>query len=498
MGRLLAVVVGRVVPVIAGAAACAGCAQLAGIDDTSSNGRPRASVALTRRSIGSKVDDAALDLTSLKATFLVPNDASASGFDSVQAVASSAGTWTSTLFEATPVQLTLPDEPTPLPRLFALPSLSLTILYGVLEHQGRTPAPEGATLAVTVPLDRGYASSDRFQVYTVGSWTARGFAAGEIPQAPDLGAMEIGPVTYAFDSSSRVSGRPTLDRLTTNDSFLVLRYVGAALNGVAQAAGFDQTDKDTVKTAAMTAVALDQTLDVKLDTMLTTRYAAVLPAVSGLGMSWSLVAAPGYLMASNAGPVLHSGGLTAADVGLVVMYGNPFVDRHWRTIFTLSTQESRVYMPTATLRVTLFAGMSQYIEPSTGYVLKLEAGLPVLILFGDRPLSTDGQMIPQPTRLVPVTIFSDSPNNTLYEVQVFDLLPNAAGTDLVYHFVFSATSNEARFDLPPQVFEVGHSYTLRAVVTAGGFPAIASGDFLRRELPLSQSFLDSAVFTVTP
>lgn len=487
---------GRVVPVIAGAAAAsAGCAQIAGIDETSSS----VSVALTRMSVGTTLENAPLELTGLEATFLVANGG-ASRFDRVPAATAGDGTWTSKLAAAAPVQFTLPDEPTPRPRMFAFPSRALSILYAVLEHPGRAPAPEGAMLEVTVPLDRGYVMVDDFQVYTVGSWTERMFIAAEIPQAVDVGAMQIGPVSYAFSSSSNIAGRPKLDRLTTDDTFLVLRYADKLLTGVAKAAAFNQVGTDTVTTEAMNAVTADQMLDVKLDTMLATRFAAARPAVSGLVMNWSLVAAPGYRIASNAGPALHSGSLTAADTGLAVMYGNPFVTSHdWRTIFTLATRESRDYTPSgATIKATLLAGMDQLIEPSPGYVLKLEAGLPVLISLDGKPLSTDGQTIQPPTTFVPVTFVSDSPSNTLYEVQVYDLLPNMAGTLLEYHFVFAAASNEARFDLPPEVFEVGHSYTIRALTTAGGYPTIASGNFLNRELPLSQSFLDSAVFTVTP
>jgi hypothetical protein len=93
---------------------------------------------------------------------------------------------------------------------------------------------------------------------------------------------------------------------------------------------------------------------------------------------------------------------------------------------------------------------------------------------------------------------SDAPNNTVYDVQLYDLLPNAMATAIEYHLVFAATSDEAHFDIPPEVFQVGHSYMVRAFSTAGGYPAIASGDLVTRQLPLSQSFLDSGVFTVTP
>jgi hypothetical protein len=151
--------------------------------------------------------------------------------------------------------------------------------------------------------------------------------------------------------------------------------------------------------------------------------------------------------------------------------------------------------------VTLSAGMNQFIEPSLvapGFELVTPAGLPVLISMDGQQLSTDGRMIARPTKFVEVTFLPDNTSATVFNLQVFDLLPNAAATALDYHFVFSAASNEAKFEVPPTIFEAGHSYTLRALCTLGGYPTIADGDFTNRELPLSQSFADSGVFTVMP
>jgi hypothetical protein len=494
MHRLLAVM-GRVVPVVAGAvAASAGCAQIFGLDDTSDTGRTGNSLALTRMSVGATVQTAPLDLSGLRATYLVENPASESGFDRISAV-SVGGKWSSTLLVGAPVEFTLPELPAPVPRVLALPSRTLSLLFAELENPGRVPAPEGAVLAVEVDLDTAYVTGERFQVYTVGAWTTRAFAAAELPP-PDMGAVKIGPVMYSYSSSVSVPGRPLLDRVTAADAFLILRYAGTALTGVAEATAFDQTATDTVQ-ATIQPVPRDRMLDAKLETMVTTRYAAVRPAVTGLSMSWNLVAAPGYQIGSNAGPVLQSGGLTATDVGLAVAYGNPFAARGWRTIFTLATLESRVFTPTGTTTpATLFAGMNEFIEPSISDELTLPAGLPLVISIDGVPLSTDGQTFPQPTRFVPVTFVSDSPNNTLYELQVYDLVPNEPMTALVHRLAYVITSDRAEFRVPPEVFQLGHHYTLRAISTAGGFPTLAEGNLLNRELPMASSFLDSAVFTV--
>lgn len=495
--RLLAVIVGSLVPLAA--ASSTGCAQLAGLDETSTSN----SLQLTRMSIGSTVVSEPLELAGLQASYLVDNEAAESGFERVAAVNAGNGTWTSKLAEPTPIEFTLPESATPPRRVHAFPYRALSALYAVLEHPDRSPAPDGATLAVMMDLDRAYVTADRFQVYTLGSWTSRTFSAAEILQAPDVGAVQISTLQpYMFASSINIAGRPQLDRLTVDDAFLILRYVGAALTGVAEAAPFDQTGNDMVMATgprAMIAVPQDQMLDVKFQTDLMARYTAVRPAVGGLAMSWSLVAAPGYRIASNAGPVLNSGALTSADLGLMVAYGNPFAGRDWRTIFTLGTTQSRVYtLPDTMLTVTLVAGMNEFVAPSAGYIVKLDAGLPTLITLGSVQLSVDGQVIPKPTRMVPVSFSPDRLSNTLYGLQVHDLVTNTAGTAVELRVVFVGTSNEPRFNVPPEVFEVGHRYTMRALTTLNGHPDAATGNFVNRELPMAQSFLDSAVFTVMP
>jgi hypothetical protein len=232
----------------------------------------------------------------------------------------------------------------------------------------------------------------------------------------------------------------------------------------------------------------------------------VRPTVAGLAMHWNVVAAPGYRFGFNAGPSLQSGVLQVDQLGVTATYGNPFVPAHdWNPLFTLATLETRTYTPPAGLPVTLFAGMDEILDlspgvaPAPGFPLSLEAGLPVTISLDGKLLLTDGALtITKPTRLVEVTFVTDRPTATLFSLQVFDLLPNAAGKALEFHQVLAAASSEAKFEIPPAILEAGHTYTLRVVCTAGGFPAILDGDLQTRQLPASEAFLDSAVFTVTP
>jgi len=490
----------RVLPVVVGVVASSmGCAQLAGIDETNGHGRNGNSLAVTRMSVGNKVVNTPLDLTGLTATYLVPT-AAAGSFEAVAADRSTSapGTWTKDLPEAAPVEFTLPDLPAPIPRVLAFPSRQLSVLFATLEHPNPSPAPDMATLTVTTPLDTATVPTDSFSVYTVGSWTSRALTSGT------TGLLQIGPIPYPFNTSNNLSGRPTFDRLTMQDAFFVLRYSGAALTGVAEAMPFDQSGADMVMTPKMAPVVPDQMLDVKVSSpTFNMRYAAVRPAVAGLAMYWSVVAAPGYRIASNAGPaLLQRTMLLPTDPGVTVKYGNPFVGRDWHAIFTLETLASRQVMPPAVkLPVTLSAGMNQFFEPSLvapGFELTEPAGLPVLISINGKQLSTDGQMIPSPSQFVEVTFLPDNTNATVFGLSVYDLLPNAAMNALEYHLVFSAASDEAKFEVPPEIFQAGHSYTLRALCTFGGYPSIASGDFTNLELPSSQSYLDSGVFTVMP
>jgi hypothetical protein len=504
MGRLFALAVGICVVCVL-ALAAVGCAQLAGIDNTSHFGD---TIAVTRMSVGATVEKAPQDLTGQEATYFVASS-DPSAFDRVAATLNPArDRWTSKLRAPAPVLFTLPDVPKPIPRMFAFPSSQLSVLYGVLEHPSPSPAPDGAMLTLTVPLDTLPAVGETFQSFVVGAWLVRNFPAGEIVAT----GMQLTPPAFGFVPGNSASGRPQVDRITMADALLVLRYVGATLTGVAEAMPFEQTDAATaVTTRTMAPVAPDQVLSVKVSPgALAARYTKAQPAVANLMMNWSLVAAPGYQIASNAGPVLTSGSVMAMDTAVMAKYGNPFAaaPRSWHTIFTLATVESRSFQLPGTMAPTpavdLFAGMNQFIEPSPDFDMNLPAGLPIVISLDDVPLVTDGQSVKQPGKFVTVSFSVNpapgvtGPSATLYNLQVFDLVPNATTMAPERHLTFAAAGNRSEFALPPEVFQAGHFYTVRAIATLGGFPAIDDGNFLERELPLAQSYLDSAVIAVMP
>jgi hypothetical protein len=512
----LTAVLVRVLPAAVGAAAI-GCAQLAGIENTVG---PGDSIAVTRLSIGSKIVLTPVDPAEVTATYFVASR-DPSGYDRVSPVPDpSHGRLTTQLRAPAPVEFTLAHDAAPIPRLFAFPGPQLSVLYGVLEHPNPQPAPMGATLAVNATLDAPIVAGQSFQVYVVGAWLQRVFSA--IEAAP--GAMQVTAPMLSFTAANSVSGRPQVDQITTDDAFLILRYVGPSLTGVAEAMPFTQDMAGAVTTpmfpAPMMPVApamppLMFNAGVS-PAAIAERYRTVQPAVAvppAVQISWSLVAAPGYAVVSNAGPVLQSGTLAMTDNGVTLTYANPFATRGWNTIFTLATAVPRVYMapigPMGTsVPVTLFAGMNQFLEPPPAtpdpVPLELPAGLPQVITIGNTVLATDNAFIKQSSQFFNVSFTVDAPSSAAdqgprsYNLQLFDLVldPTMMAVDRV--LVFAAAGKDPAFALPPELFQVGHIYTLRALSTLGGALGTEQGDFRNPQLPLAQAYLDSGTFTVTP
>jgi hypothetical protein len=113
------------------------------------------------------------------------------------------------------------------------------------------------------------------------------------------------------------------------------------------------------------------------------------------------------------------------------------------------------------------------------------------------PLTADGMMMTvDPAKAVEVSFVADVADNTLYQVQLFELLPNAQNTALVFTTRLGASGTKPSFLLPPELFEVGHNYALRAICIQGGYPTIGTGDLTHREPPQAVGFLDAGAFTV--
>ena len=478
----------------------AACAQIAGIDKTSGQPPDRVSLQIERVSIGATVVRAPLDLTGLAATYYVPDDTQDDGINRIDAELTTPelDTWSAAIKDGTPpLFYDLPDEPVPIRRQLELPVRNQYGVFARLEHPSPSLAPTGATLQVKSTLPAAYAATESFQLYTLGSWTSRGFSGAELPV---VGATTFGPVTFPFSSAASISGRP-LEKITTADAVMFLRYTGSKLTGVMEAAPFEQTGTDSIM-GTMTAVPANQTLTATVGppAAIAARYAPVRPAVPTIAMNWVLNASPGVDVANNTGPSLEAGAVTMASTGMLsVPYGNPFVAKGWRTVFAWATSASRTYTPAGQLLpITLYAGLYQDIEPTAAMVLDLAVGLPEVITVDGKPLSTDGLTITQPVKPVHVTFVSGITANTFYQLQLYELVPNTANTGLVQQFVVASSGVKADFTIPAEFLVPGKIYSLRAVCFQGSFPGIDAGDLRMRTFPMAVGYLDSGVFTVTP
>lgn len=499
------------VSTVAAAAVLGGCAQLAGIDSTNGDGRAGNSVALTRASIGTSVVKSPADLTGLQATYLVASSAP-DGFDRVDADPAPGGNqWTSKLHEPQPVELTLP-QPVDLTlpdsaarplQLLSYDAQNLALQYPVLEHPAPQAAPDGAMFSIT-PLNTAVGANDLFTAYVVGAWLKRPFSATEIVP----GSATIAAPAFSFVASNSLTGRPQIDLVTTQDTFLLLRYVGTALTGVAEAAAFGQVvPSTTVTTGDMTDVTTDQILQVTFNASnFAARLAAARPAPAAAAMmGWTLDASPGYALADTTGPELH--GFTTIgpmDTGVNgVAYGNPFAARGWNTTLTVTASASRSY-PASPPNFPLVNAMTQILEPAAGADIELSAGLPINITIDGTRLSVDGQTIAPPTKPVEVSFTTDittaptAPNAQIFALQMIDLLVDMTTGAPNPTIVLAMSGDTATFRIPPELFQAGHLYTLRAFSTVTPLAGLAQGDLTIRSLPFAQSYSDSAAFTVTP
>lgn len=473
------------------AALLGGCAQIFGIDETT-GGAPATSLEIQRVSIGAKLVYAPQDLAASTATYLVADEADPTGLARVPAEQTETGIWTAPLRDPAPILFDLPDYPTPILRLFDFPTPQVKALFGVLEHPAPTPAPAGATITVNVTLDTAHVATDTYQLSTLGSWNEVGLPA------PAVGATTLAPPAVTFTSMTSITGRPH-EAITADDTVVVLRFTGNQLRGALRAAPFAQTGTDTV-TGTVTAATLEP-FTVKIDQAASTaRFAMARPVVGAAAPQWSLRAAPGGVLNNSNGPLLNSGGPTD-PMTISFMAANPFADLMWTSTMLLTQRASRTYTPpSAGLPVTLSAGMDERAALAPGLEMRLPAGLPTRVTLNGTLLVNDGVSIAKPARAVQVSFETDVPTNTMYQLQLFKLVPNTAmpPTALVLQQKLAASGAAPQFTLPPEVFEAGALYTLRAVAIQGGFPGIADGDLTQRELPIGLAFLDSGVFEVMP
>jgi hypothetical protein len=466
-----------------------GCAQIFGLDETSGGRPPGLTLQVERVSVGASIVRGPWDLSLATGAALKLDPAEPTGIRRIPVRPTAPGAWDVDVAEPMPIQFDLSDAAAP--QIYDFPSLSIKTVAAVLESVGAQPALPVADLELSVALDAPY-TNEVFQLHAIGPWGTRAL------EPPAAGATQLTPPKFAYATMTPLPGR-MLTRITAADQLVVLRYTGNQLLSAARVPPFEQVAASAL-TATMSTV-VQAPLNITITPAPTAaRYAAARPAVAPAAASWAVRAAPGAALAVDNGPLLHAAAvdLAAPTLTLAQTYGNPFLDLQWPTTMSWTTTAQRVYMAgTPPLPATLSAAMTERVAPASGLTLTQPAPLPVLVSLDGVALSTDGTMIPRPTRAVTVTFVAETPTATMFQLQVLRLVPNAGSTALVASQRLFAASATPRFVIPPEIFEPGALYTLRAITVQGGFPGVAVGDLSQRSLPVATAFLDSGVFQVS-
>jgi len=495
--------------VLAVLVASTGCAQLFGIDETTSADANSnfATVQVQKISIGASVLKTPLDVSNQMATFyddtagtLAPLPGVQVGLDTF--IADAPGN-PSTIY-------TVPDVQVPT-RMAALPARAQRANYVEFEHSSPQDALPSSALMLSITLPSVYTilapAAETFTMQAIGAWMTHNLVAAELP-LPDMAMSTISTTLQWSAFTAMVAGNPKV-RMTSADVLLLVRYTDCIapcankLSGVFQAQ-FDQTDGVDPVSGTMTAVQANSMLMATIDPNgYTTRFAAVRPAVAGLSQSWRVDAAPGWSLGAATGVRLVSGTAAVTDTAVTSSFGNPFESLDWNGVFTFSTSSSRSYAYSEggmMASVPLTASMTTLSEPSTSLAITMPAGLPITVEANEQILVTDGMTLPLDlTKPVVIEATLDRPTNTAYQLTLVELGLDTTGmTPLVTKRIVleAMTAGAPRFKLPPELFTVGKSYYVNFRAFQGGVVNAADGDLQTIMLPYSLASLDSAVFTV--
>ncbi len=476
----------RVLPVAA-LVGLAGCAQLFGIDETTGPQNTSATLQLVRKSVGATVMSNPLDVTSLTATFYAADGTATPGMQSAP------DTWSADVMGDPAIEFTLPDLPNPYQHLWALPSRTVRGHFIAYEHPGAQPAPSATTEMISLTLPTPFqAAVETFDVAAVGAWSHHQLSGSELPldQATQLTA------SVPYSSFVPITASPVA-RISSSDIVVVMRHSANTLTGV-YTTSFDQSDTMDTISGMLSEVALDKTFSAMIDPpTFSSRFSTVRPGVTGLGMGWSIVAAPGYTVGALVGPLLRSGSAAMADTMIATSYGNPFEMRSWRAVFTFLASSGRTYTANGA-SVGLGAQIQTIVDPSAVSALDLPAPLAELISIDSTQLAMDGLTVhldvTAPHTVTAVT--ETSPAASLYTLDVVELV--TVGTMLQRKEILNAISTSSTFTLPPGVFQTGHTYVVNVGGASGGFPNAMSGDLDTVSLPFTLSNVDSGAFQVMP
>lgn len=467
-----------------------GCAQIFGVEETSS-GSLSMELRLQRVSVGGSVVFNPLDVGATAPSFLIADSTETSGVQKIASTMIEPGRWSAPLRTIEGVIYTVPDNPAP--HLLSFPGFSgqeLRAQLRMYEHPNPKPAPSPSpNVAVNVNLPSPYAPGEGFAVEAIGAWVYVTLPSPAAPPAPAATALTVTVPYSAFQTF--VGG--SVGQITSQDVVMVLRYVNGNLTGQFIAPPMDQSSNTMTLAGTMTAVSpVPFSAGVAAATV-ANRFAAQVPPASQPVLQWRIQASPGYAVGLPAGPSLANALINASDTTISGAYANPFsVQWHPTISYTANASRSVTVGGTST---TMQTYLQSVVEPAPGMTLDIPVGLPTMTSINGTPLNSDGMTVSlDVAKPVYVDVTTDRTQNTLYDISVVEIA--VVGNQVTRTPVATVTGVNPHLPLPPRALQAGHTYSLAMQCTAGGYTNAASGDLQTFALPVSYSYQESAVFTV--
>jgi hypothetical protein len=344
-------------------------------------------------------------------------------------------------------------------------------------------------LAVTLPS--AVVAGETFEVQVIGAWMQHALAGAEIP---GVGVASIA-ATVPYSSFTAMTASPAA-RIATSDAVLVLRYMGAMLTGVYQTS-FAQSDTMDTISGTMVPVTGNQMLSAAVDpAALASRYTPARPAMSGLGMSWAITAAPGAGHGATLGPLLNAAPVMMTDPMITTSFGNPFESLGWRAVLSVSSSEHRTFTYMA-MPVTLSAAADVVVDAASPPTLDFKAPMPEQVNLDDNQLVTDGQQVVLDTSLPhTLALLAENKPATLYGFDIYEISMGMTAPQVT--LVFTGVSTQPKLTIPPSMLVIGHTYYPHVTTMVQDYPNAATGDLTARALPGAYASFDGGVFTVMP
>lgn len=475
---------------------CSGCAELLGIEETSSVPNRSNAVRLQRVSVGASVEFNPLDVGTPTPSFFVADTSDPSGIQKIPTTTAEAGRWIATTRK--PIDGVIYSfSDSPIPHLLSYPGFAgsdLRAYVNLYEHANPKPAASpGPTVMINVTLPTTYQPTESFAVDAVGAWSHFSVPPPAVG-APALANTSSYSMFKPFDG---IGG--SLWQLTAQDVFALLRY--DTVTGITKLTGHrvvpvDSTNNTIAVTGIVTPLPTDQNQNLSANitpALVANRFATTMPASPPPAQSWRIDAAPGYALGLPFGFMLATGPVAQNAATITAMYTNPFSTQWHPTINYIAVSQRTFSMGANSTNMT--TALQTVAEAAPSLTLEMAAGLPTKTTLNNMPLNVDGITLSLDVAgPVFVDITTDRTQNTLYEVTVVEVA--VAGAQITRKPVAVTSGVDTHLPLPPGVLQAGHTYYLQVLCTAGGYTQAATGDLQTFALPVSRALQEGAVFTI--